>query len=144
LPADIAYPLDLRLGDVVRLRGFNIGALLAGPGDRIPLTLIWQADGPTDLSYAVFVHLIGPDGLIHGQQDHPPAGGAAPTHSWATGQVIVDEIALPVYDDAPLGVYHIAVGLYNPTSADRLPVYDATGIELPNDQIELPLEVTVE
>jgi len=144
LPSGIEYPLDLRLGSVVHLRGFDIGALAAKPEDQIPLTLYWQADGPTDLNYAVFVHLLGPDGMIHGQHDRPPANGAAPTRSWVPGQVIVDEISLPVLVDALPGAYIITVGLYDPESADRLPIYDATGAELPNGQIVLPIEVRVE
>ena len=144
LPSGIAYPLDFSLGRVVHLRGFDIGGLSVQPGSRLPLRLYWQADGPTDLSYTVFIHLIGPDGLLHGQVDRLPADGAAPTHSWAHGQVVVDEIALPVLADAPLGTYRIAVGLYEQEHGGRLPVYDASGAELPDRQILLPLEVTVE
>jgi 4-amino-4-deoxy-L-arabinose transferase-like glycosyltransferase len=152
LPSDIAYPLDMRLGDQVHLRGFDLprqaqeggGPLQVRPGDRIPLTLYWQADGPTELSYSVFVHLVGPDGMLHGQVDRPPADGAAPTHSWAPGQVIIDEVFLSVLPDTLPGTYHIAVGLYDPLSATRPPVYDATGAELPDGQILLPIEVKVE
>ncbi len=153
LPAGIAYPLDLRLGQQVQLRGFDLpnaalkhpGALEVKGGQQIPLTLYWQANGPTDLSYIVFVHLRGPGtrDTIYGQVDRPPANGAAPTHSWAPGQVIIDELALPVLDDAPPGAYHVAVGLYDPLSGARLPVYDAAGNILPNDQILLPIEVNI-
>jgi hypothetical protein len=143
LPTDIVYPLDLWLGTMVRLRGFDVQTLAARPGDQISLTLYWQAEGPTDLSYTVFVHLIGSDGMIHGQVDRPPLGGAAPTHSWAPGQVIVDEIPVPVLSDTLPGSYRVVVGLYDPVSGDRLPVYDTTGGELPNRQTVLPIEVTI-
>jgi len=143
LPADIAHPLDLTLGDVVHLRGFDLDRTQATPGDTLALTLYWQADGPTDLDYTVFVHLVGPDGRPHGQVDRQPAGGAAPTTSWAPGQVIVDEIALPVAADAPAGTYHIAVGMYDAASGARLPVTDASGQSLPDDQAALPVEITV-
>jgi 4-amino-4-deoxy-L-arabinose transferase-like glycosyltransferase len=152
LPQQIDYPLDLRLGAVAYLRGFDlpqpvgddVAALVTQPGDHIPLTLYWQADDPTDVGYTVFVHLVGPDGMLHGQVDRPPAGGAAPTFSWARGQVVIDEISLPILADAPPGVYHVAAGLYDPINGDRLPVYDVAGAELPNRQIVLPIEVTVE
>jgi hypothetical protein len=144
LPGDIAYPLDVTLGDVVHLRGFDLDAVSARPGDQLSLTLYWQADGPTDLSYTVFVHLVSPDGALHGQSDHRPAGGGAPTHTWAPDQVIVDDILLPVLADAPPGSYHIAVGLYDANSGLRPPVYDTTGAELPNDQILLPIQITVQ
>jgi hypothetical protein len=144
LPDEMMHPLDLRLGTVVHLRGFDLQAPSPSPGDQLPLTLYWQADGPTDVSYTVFVHLIGPDGFLYGQVDRPPAHGAAPTHSWAPGQVVIDPFSLPVLSDAPPGAYHIAAGLYDPNSGERLPVYDAAGTELPNRQIVLPVEVTVQ
>jgi 4-amino-4-deoxy-L-arabinose transferase-like glycosyltransferase len=152
LPKEIDYPLDLRLGTLVHLRGFDLleldrsdgDTVPVNPGDEIALVLYWQADGPTDLSYAVFVHLVGPDGMLHGQVDRPPANGAAPTHAWAPGQVVVDEVRLPVLEDAFPGAYHIAVGLFDPLSGDRLPVYDAVGTALPDGQAILPVEVRVE
>jgi hypothetical protein len=144
LPDDIAYPLDVILGDAVRLRGFDLDAVSVLPGDQLSLTLYWQADGPTDLSYTVFVHLVGPDGMLYGQSDHWPARGAAPTHTWAPAQVVIDEISLPVLADAPPGSYHIAVGLYDANSGDRLRVYDAGGAELPDAQIVLPVEITLQ
>ncbi|HHN93272.1 MAG TPA: hypothetical protein ENK17_00745, partial [Anaerolineae bacterium] len=119
LPDEIAHPLDLTLGEVLHLRGFDLDRAQATPGGTLPLTLYWQADGPADLDYTVFVHLVGPDGAVHGQVDRPPGGGAAPTSSLAPGQVIVDALTLPVAGDAPPGVYRIAVGLYDPFSGGR-------------------------
>ncbi len=143
LPAGIAYPLDVTWGSAAHLSGFDLSTLTARPGDALPLTLYWQADGPADRSYTVFVHLLGSDGMIHGQADHVPAGGAAPTHTWAAGQVVIDQVQLPVFADAPPGRYRIAVGMYDPAGADRLPVFDATGTELPDQRFILPVEITV-
>ncbi|MDY7078936.1 MAG: glycosyltransferase family 39 protein [Chloroflexota bacterium] len=154
LPSDIAHPLDLALGSAIHLRGFDLtpppsplelegteGGLR--PGDTLSLTLYWQADGPTDIDYTVFAHLVGPDGRPHGQVDRFPGGGAAPTSSWAPGQVILDEITLPVAADAPAGAYHIAVGMYDVVSGGRLPITGGSGNLLPNDQFVLPPEITV-
>ncbi len=154
LPANISHPLDLALGSVVHLRGFDLtpppsppelGGTEGGlqPGDTLSLTLYWQADGPTDLPYTVFVHLVGPDGQLHGQMDRPPAGGAAPTTSWAPGQVVVDEIPLTVAAAAPAGAYHIVVGMYDAVSGGRLPVTDGSGQSLPDNQAILPVEIAV-
>ena len=152
LPAGIAYPLDLTLGSDVHLRGFDLspppaeegsGERVLQPGDTPQLTLYWQAGGPTDLDYTVFAHLVGPDGRPHGQVDTMPAGGAAPTTSWAPGQVIVDELAIPVAADGPAGAYHVAIGMYDAASGGRLPITDASGEPLPNDQVVLPVEITV-
>ncbi len=143
LPDDIGHPLDLTLGDVIHLRGFDTSGVRVHPGGTLPLTLTWQGDGPTDIDYTVFVHLVGPDGLPHGQLDVFPGGGSAPTSSWAPGQVVVDELVLPIAADAAPGTYHVAVGLYDAASGGRLPVVDASGQRLPNDQVVLPVEITV-
>lgn len=152
LPDDISHPLNLTLGDTIHLRGFDISPLPLGEGtgvrahagDTLPLTLYWQGDGPTDIDYTVFVHLVGPDGLLHGQLDYFPGGGSAPTSSWASGQVIVDTLALPIADDAASGTYHIAVGLYDAASGGRLPITNSSGQRLSDDQAILPIEITVE
>jgi 4-amino-4-deoxy-L-arabinose transferase-like glycosyltransferase len=148
LPGDITHPLDLWLGDAVRVRGFDATPLPTPgkpfrPGDALGLTLYWQAAGPTDIDYTVFVHLVGPDGRPHGQVDQLPAEGTAPTTSWATDQVIIDEITLSVADDAPEGAYYIAVGMYDAASGGRLPLSDASRQPLAADQIILPLEIAV-
>jgi hypothetical protein len=150
LPADIAHPLDLTLGTTVHLRGFDLhrqsgeegtGVRAFQPGDTLSLVFYWQADGPTNIDYTTFVHLVGPDGRLHGQVDQ--FAGGAPTTSWAPGQVIVDEIALAIADDAPSGTYHIAVGMYDAISGGRLPVTDGSGHPLPDDQAVLPVEIIV-
>jgi hypothetical protein len=143
LPSEITHPLHLTLGDVVHLRGFDLDRTRAVLGDTLPLTLYWQADGPTELDYTVFIHLVGPDGRSHGQVDQFPGAGAAPTTSWASGQVVVDEISLPVAPDAPTGLYHVAVGMYNATSGGRLPITDASGRLLPDARAFLPPEITI-
>jgi hypothetical protein len=143
LPDDIAYPLDLTLGDVIHLRGFDLDRGEAAPGGDLHLLLYWQGDGPAELDYTVFVHLAGPDGQLYGQVDRFPAGEIAPTTSWASGQVVVNEIALPVAADAPAGVYHIAVGMYDAASGGRLPIAGSSGQLLANDQYILPIEITI-
>jgi hypothetical protein len=56
----------------------------------------------------------------------------------------VDTLVLPIAADAASGTYHIAVGLYDAASGGRLPVTDASGQRLPDDQVILPIEITVE
>jgi len=141
LPPDIPSPLDLTYGGVARLRGYGLAQKEVAPGEMLQLTLYWQAEGPTDRDYTLFVHLLGPDGLSYGQVDRVPGGGMAPTSSWATGQVIVEEFALPVPATALPGVYRLAVGLYDAAYGGRLPVADAAGQPLPDDQAVLPVVI---
>jgi hypothetical protein len=143
LPDDITHPLDLTLGDAVHLRGFDLSSGEASPGGTLSLTLYWQGDAPTDIDYTVFVHLVGPDGQNHGQLDYQPGGGSTPTTSWAPGQVVIDDLALPVDGGAPAGTYMIAVGMYDAASGGRLPMVDASGNRLPGDRAILPVEIVI-
>ena len=143
LPSGIGHRLDLTLGDRLHLRGFDVDLADAHPGSELPLKLYWQADGPTDINYTVFVHLLAADGQLHGQVDRFPADGAAPTSGWAPDQVIVDRLSLPIAVDAPPGEYRITVGMYDASSGTRLPIADARGNTFPDRQFVLPGEVSV-
>jgi hypothetical protein len=148
LPDTIEYPLDVRVGDSIRLRGFDlVSGLVDGaerqPGETVDIRLYWQAEGPTELSQTVFVQVIGPDGRAHGQVDRIPAGGSAPTTSWAAEQVIVDEVSVVIDGDAPAGDYVIVVGLYHAGSGDRLPITDSQATPSADRQVVLPVVFTV-
>lgn len=143
LPEGISHPLDLTFGRRIHLRGYDLKQTQAAPGGALPLTLYWQAEGPTERDHTLFVHLLSPDGVSRGQVDRTPGGGAAPTSTWAADQVIVEEIALPVAPDAPDGIYRVAVGFYDPAYGDRLPVTDSSGQRVHGDQAVLPVEITV-
>lgn len=145
LPEDIAHPLNLTLGDVVHLRGFDAPdypTLTVTRGDVLTLTLYWQADGPTDLDYSVFVHLVGPDGQNHGQADYL-AGGGVGTAGWVPGQVTVDRVHLSVAADAPAGKHRLAVGMYDALTGVRLHITDPGGLEISEERAFLPLEIVV-
>jgi hypothetical protein len=143
LPADIPHQTDIAFGGGIHLRGYGIARETVSPGEPIPLTLYWKAEGPTKRAYTLFVHLIGPDGGLVGQVDRIPGNGKAPTSSWAQGQVIVDEVALPSATSAEAGPYHIAIGFYDAAYGERLPVTNADGQELPQNRAVLPVAIEV-
>jgi hypothetical protein len=94
----------------------------ARSGAMISETLRWRALTPPSGDYTVFVHLIGPDGKLWGQVDSPPLGGSFPTGGWTAGEELVDRYNLPVAAEAPSGQYQVQVGLYRPTTGQRLVV----------------------
>ncbi len=140
LPVGIAMPLDLRLGESLRLRGFELATPTAVPGGSVQLTLYWQAVAQPAGLYTAFVHLLGPDGAIVAQDDRWP--GYSPSNTWAAGQVIVDAYAIALPPSAPAGGYQIAVGLYDPMTGDRLIVWDAAGNPA-GDRVILPDELQI-
>ena len=140
LPDDVGQPLWLRFGDLVSLRGADLPTPVVTPGDPVQLTLFWQVDRQPSEIYATFVHLVGPDGQIVVQGDQWPGG--LPSNTWAAGQVIIDEYAIQLPQDAPLGRYQIVLGLYAPANGQRLPITAEAGAAL-GDQFVLPLPLEV-
>jgi len=130
------HEVDVRLGDSVTLLGYDLAPAQVSPGQTLFLTLYWQALGATDTSYAVFVHLLDEQGDIVAQRDSVPGQGTLPTTSWVEGEVILDPYEIPISSDVPPGTYTIIVGMYDASTAERLPVFDS-GSHFLGDHVEL-------
>ncbi|MCB0043230.1 MAG: hypothetical protein KDE23_26260, partial [Caldilinea sp.] len=70
--------------------------------------------------YTAFVHVINDAAELVAQQDQPPLGGFAPTHTWQPQQRIVDSFRLTLPADLAPGRYTVLTGLY--AGDARLPV----------------------
>jgi hypothetical protein len=70
-----------------------------------------------DGNYAVFVHVIGPDGETLWQDDHQPA---VPTSQWKPGQTVEYTRLVFVPNYPYIGDATIRLGLYNPATGRRL------------------------
>ena len=123
LPAP-EYPLVADFGASIRLLGFDLKPVEAAPGGRIEVVLYWQALDAVGDDYKVFVHLYHPTipGGLPGQHDGPPGNGAFPTSSWLPGEVVADPHVVPIEPEAPVGACKLGVGLYVPSTGERLPV----------------------
>ena len=130
------YPQGAGFGEVVRLVSSGIDAGPFRPGDTIRLALEWQALTGIDRNYAVFAHLVGPDGQIWSQRDSQPVGGFRPTSGWAVGETIEDNHALRLSSEVPSGEYRLVVGLYGVDDGQRLPL-TGEGAMPPGDALEL-------
>jgi hypothetical protein len=97
------------------------------PNESIEIDLTWRGLKPFQADYTAFVHLLGPDGKVHGQADQWPVQGTLPTSSWTAGQVVADPYSVMLPPDAPSGKYQIEVGWYLLATLRRLPVLDAVG-----------------
>ena len=108
----------------------------AAPGGQVRVTLEWQGLRRMSEDYTVFVHLLGPDGLVHGQVDAWPASGTQATSSWVPGQAVRDPYTIQVPADAPPGEYVVEIGLYLLSTGQRLPLLNEAG-EVIEDRILL-------
>lgn len=133
----IKHPFEARLGDKVKLLGYDLHPTLLSPGEPLHLTLYWQALAEMDVSYTVFTHLVDEGEDIWGQQDSLPGGGSLPTMGWIEGEIIVDEYHIVVDPAAPPGDYALRIGMYDPTTGQRLSAFDAQREPLGDDVLLL-------
>lgn len=132
-----------RFGQVAELVGYDLPITQTTPHQEVPLTLHWRAINrePLATNYVVFTHLLAEaqDRLV-AQHDGPPAGGRRPTTSWVQGEIIVDPHLLRWREEYS-GTCPIEVGLYDPSTGERLPTYDRAGNRLPYDRLLLDRKV---
>jgi hypothetical protein len=99
----------------------------ARPGEAVSVVLRWRALRALEEDYTVFVHLVGPDGRLHGQVDAWPVQGTHPTGRWMPGEEVSDPYEVRLDPDAPPGPYRVEVGLYLLATMQRLQIVDANG-----------------
>jgi hypothetical protein len=94
----------------------------------VRVTLYWEVLGETKSDYVLFAQLFGQQGARIGQRDTYPGLGHYPTSFWQSGQIIADEIPVPVAPDAIApSRLRLDVGLYRRGNGQRLAVVDEAG-----------------
>ena len=119
-PAAAGTPLAVRFSDRLSLAGATLPAGPLSPGSPLGLELQWQAKGPLPADYAVFVHLVGPDGQTAAQSDIWPAPS---TSQWGADAAVRTRHGLVLPQTLAPGTYTLQVGLYN-ADGKRLPLAD--------------------
>ncbi|MCB0214269.1 MAG: hypothetical protein KDJ52_33330, partial [Anaerolineae bacterium] len=101
------------------------------------LALVWQSTAPLPADYTVFIHFRAADGFVRQQVDGPPVSGTYPTSTWSPSTLVQD--IHPFAAEAAQQADHIAVGLYDPATGDRMPAFDAQGQRQQDDAIIIAL-----
>ena len=127
------HSLHARWGQVILLPGYD----LQESGESLRLTFYWQAVQRMDVSYKAFVHLVDEaTGAIVVQDDAVPRRWTYPTNLWDPGEVVADTVVLPLGGVSP-GRYRLQLGLYDPTTGQRLSAYSAQGERYLDDAVPL-------
>ena len=113
--------MNIVLGDRLRFLGYDLWGIPV-PGESLFLNLYWQALELGEQDQIIFVHLLGPDGLLLAQQDAPPLGGSYLTSEWVAGDIFLHPVTLELPTDAPPGQYDLLAGMYTYPDIERLPV----------------------
>jgi hypothetical protein len=105
--------VDAALDNGVLLEGFRVPAGPLGPGDTLPITLLWRVQrAPGDARWKVFTHLLDAQQRVVAQRDSEPVDGLEPTNSWQAGQSVEDHYGIPLPADLPAGTYDVEIGMY--------------------------------
>ena len=99
----------------LRLLGYAMGAdggegpplLAAAAGERLPLTLFWQAERTPERDYHPFLDILAGDGRRGAVLPAEPVDGAYPTGRWLAGELVTDRRDLQVAPDLPPGDYRL-------------------------------------
>ena len=134
--------VNARLGDSIQLASYDLDRAQVTPGETLELTLHWQTSAPIAQNYKVFTHLIGAmnpatSSPVWAQMDSEPVGGSRPTSTWQVGETIDDRYGLLVPLNTPPGEYTLEVGMYDPATLARVPVFDANGKRVADDRVLL-------
>lgn len=121
----------------IALEGYS----LRSDHDRtLNLTLFWKASGSTSIPYTVFAHLLDRNGKIVAQHDSPPDNGLKATTAWIKGEIVVDDLAIPLAPGSSLDGTRLEIGLYDPVSGKRLSArFGGQTV----DHVDLPATLTV-
>ena len=112
---------------LARLRGYDLAQEAVRPGETVRVILHWDVLDTSATNYVLFAQLFGRDGAKVGQRDTYPGLGHYPTSFWQPGQVILDEVPIPVAPDAASpSRLRLDIGLYRRGSG-RLKAVDETG-----------------
>ncbi len=107
------------------------------PSREAFILLYWQPTSSLPTDYTIFIHLRAPDGFIRSQADGPPVNGHYPTTAWQSGEVIQD--VHPWLDVDLTQIDHLAIGLYDPATGERLLAFGPDGQRLAEDALIIPL-----
>jgi len=113
---------DVRLGDSLVLRGYELGPIVAG--QDVNLKVYWQTSSPLADDYTVFTQLLDSSGALVVGRDSQPLGGFFPTSQWPENEIITDMVRLSLPADLPAGEYSLITGMYQLETLERLPVLD--------------------
>jgi hypothetical protein len=138
------HKLDYRLGEQIRLIGYDLNGETFRAGDRVELKVYWYATAPIPYGYASFVHIsTGGPPLAQADKLNP---ADIPTKVWPSSGYLHDDYVIELPADMPVGEYQVFVGLYtcdtrpagNCGNGDRLAVMDANG-QAVGDEVRLAM-----
>jgi hypothetical protein len=114
------WSIQIQFGQPPVISGY--GYDLTRQEDSLRLRLYWQSLAPTGVDWSVFAHVRNTAGQTIAQKDGPAGGGRYPTSLWDAGEIIADDLLIPLPAEAAAGEYQLVIGLYDLQTGQRLAV----------------------
>jgi hypothetical protein len=110
-----------REGRALELLGYAIhpAASLDG-GDFGLATLFWRVPQSFPDHLSISLRLTDAQNHLIFQRDMEPASGLRPTNGWQPNEIVQDDAGFFVPPDAPPGIYHLSVVVYNSGNGENL------------------------
>jgi arylsulfatase A-like enzyme len=109
LPNQIGTPMEVNIGDFVRIVGFSVDPPEIEGGGRSVITTWYEVLKDPPEGWVTFHHLLG---TSFKNADHVPVEGAYPVARWEAGDIIEDRHILTTRPDAETGRWEIATGMW--------------------------------
>jgi hypothetical protein len=132
---EFAQPVAFDWGHEVQLVGYEFKPERVTPGQSPALNLYWQSLVEQPFPYNIFVQLLNSRGEALGQWTDVYLSDQ---HRWRAGYLTPTQHQLWLDPQARPGAYLVRVGLFDPTTGRRVPIYTANGDPL-GDQMALGL-----
>jgi hypothetical protein len=122
---NLSNAIEANFGNAITLVGHALEPAVAG--ESLSGLLYWRVDARPPVSPVLnpipFVHLEDAWGHRWGQAEMI----AYPAEEWEIGELIVQQVQVPVPPGAPPGDYRLRVGLFDPDNGSRLSRLDENG-----------------
>jgi 4-amino-4-deoxy-L-arabinose transferase-like glycosyltransferase len=107
---EMGQPLNVLVGEGVRLLGFDAPSPEGHPGDVLDLEFFWQASEDRPEAGPAVLQLQDDSGQVLAEASSAPVGGQAPFAGLQAGQSVRDPRSLTLPAGLPSGVYNLVVG----------------------------------
>ncbi|MDM8528785.1 glycosyltransferase family 39 protein [Anaerolineales bacterium HSG24] len=120
------HEIGVTLGEQISLLGYDSQHdCRASAPCTLRYNFYWQAIHPPSSDYTMFLHVRDSAGNVVAQKDQRPTAGVYPTGLWDTGEIIYDQLTVPL-ENLSAEEYEVTIGLYDFKTGQRLTVPNST------------------
>lgn len=132
--------LQADVGGGLCLLGFDPPSPSANAGERLPLTLYWQAVAAPPGDYTARLSLVAPDGAVAAEESAVPGRASHPTSAWLADDVVRDGRSFLVPAATPAGNYALQLDLLDARGQSLGPAAALTRVTVraPERRFDLP------